>query len=349
MSNELTIPGGPLPPDVIREELQQLQEAAERFRKESVRPNTLAVYTRIWRRFERWCGERGYPSLPATTDTIAAYITAAASKGVPHANGKPGKTLNARSLWVHLSAIVFVHVKSGEPNPLDRFPQDLLDGMMNASATTPKKKRWISHRQVNAAASTFPNNRKGLRDRAILLVAFLSGGRRRSEVASMRREDLRREVGGYVWTMPKTKIHTEPFVVGIPELDVEPELCPARTLDAWIKAAGITEGPVFGSVDRHGRVRFRRGPDGTSWLGIQPSTVAEIVKAAAVRLGLDPKDFGAHSLRSGFATTMAQKKMPVEEIMTAGGWESLKTVMGYIRVGRLLDADNPMRAAMENP
>jgi integrase len=210
----------------------------------------------------------------------------------------------------------------------------------------PKKKHWISQRQLNEAVVALPGTLKGLRDRAILLVAFASGGRRRSEVADMRFEHLLETDVGYLWTIPKTKTDDKPHTVSIPRLRRSAETCPARSLGAWISAAQIVSGPVFGIVDRYDQVHFRHGSDG-KLLGIRPSVVADIVKVAAQHLGLDPDEFGGHSLRSGFATDMARKKKRLEDIMHAGNWRSLSTVQGYMQTGQMLDLDNPLRQALE--
>jgi site-specific recombinase XerD len=62
-------------------------------------------------------------------------------------------------------------------------------------------------------------------------------------------------------------------------------------LKAWLEAAAITEGPVFWPT-----LTATRLTDGS---------VAAVVKAHARRAGLDPKQFAAHSLRSGFLTSAA--------------------------------------------
>jgi hypothetical protein len=63
-------------------------------------------------------------------------------------------------------------------------------------------------------------------------------------------------------------------------------------LGAWLDAAVITEGALFRRVwnRRAQRVAAQR---------LTARIVADIVKAGASRLALDPGSFGAHSLRSG--------------------------------------------------
>lgn len=54
--------------------------------------------------------------------------------------------------------------------------------------------------------------------------------------------------------------------------------CPVRTMQAWIEAAAISGGPLFRSINRHGRVQPGR---------LSGIDVARVVKKLAVRAGLD--------------------------------------------------------------
>ena len=64
-------------------------------------------------------------------------------------------------------------------------------------------------------------------------------------------------------------------------------------------AAGITEGPVFRSVLKGGRVQPGRLP---------ARFVATIVKRYTTRAGLDPAAYAGHSLRSGVPTSAAKSR-----------------------------------------
>jgi hypothetical protein len=74
--------------------------------------------------------------------------------------------------------------------------------------------------------------------------------------------------------------------------------CPVKAVKAWLAASGICEGPLFRPVAKGGRLGARR---------LSAKTVCEIVKAYAGRVGLQPADFGAHSLRAGFLTSAARR------------------------------------------
>jgi integrase len=85
--------------------------------------------------------------------------------------------------------------------------------------------------------------------------------------------------------------------------------------------AGLTDGKLFRSVDRHGNV------------GASMSTraVADVVKHYAKRAGLDPADFGGHSLRSGFVTSASENGKSTERIMDHTGHQAAAMIRVYTR------------------
>src|SRR5215475_2731592 len=74
------------------------REAAELIR-EAVPENTSRAYQSRWRSFEAWCAAQGRVPLPATAQTVAAYLTHLAA----------GRGLKATTADAHLTAIRAVH------------------------------------------------------------------------------------------------------------------------------------------------------------------------------------------------------------------------------------------------
>jgi site-specific recombinase XerD len=60
-------------------------------------------------------------------------------------------------------------------------------------------------------------------------------------------------------------------------------------------------------------------------------TICRIVKDHAAKLGLNPKEFGAHSLRAGFATSSATRGANLFKIMSVTRHKSVDTLRGYVR------------------
>ena len=60
-------------------------------------------------------------------------------------------------------------------------------------------------------------------------------------------------------------------------------------------------------------------------------SVADIVKAHAERVGLDPSLFAGHSLRAGFLTSAAKRGASIFKMMDVSRHRSVDTLRGYVR------------------
>ncbi|AIC29509.1 integrase family protein (plasmid) [Rhizobium etli bv. mimosae str. IE4771] len=166
---------------------------------------------------------------------------------------------------------------------------------------------------------------RDLRDRAILMVAFASGGRRRSEVAGLRMEQLTVEppvAGEDGSPLPSLSIHlgrTKNSGAGQDEV-VYLTGRPVDALNAWLAAAKIGGGSVFRAIDRWGHVSRR---------ALDPKAVNDIVKQRAAIAGLDPADYSAHGLRSGFLTEAAIRNISLLEAMDQSRHRSVQQAGSY--------------------
>ena len=146
---------------------------------------------------------------------------------------------------------------------------------------------------------------RGIRDRAILLLGWASGGRRRSEIVSLNRRDIDLETfdaTGVVWIqLPGTKTTD---AGSTPKLVLKGRA--ARALVAWIDAAEIEKGPLFRRITRTGALGQKRLSD---------ASVNQIVKRLLETAGID-RDFASpHGLRSGFLTQAALAGTPLPAAM----------------------------------
>lgn len=166
---------------------------------------------------------------------------------------------------------------------------------------------------------------RDLRDRAILMVAFASGGRRRSEVAGLRKEQLTLEPpveGEDGKPLPSLSIHlgrTKNSGAGQDEV-VYLTGRPVEALNAWLAAAKIDGGSVFRAIDRWGNVSRR---------ALDPKAVNDIVKQRVKQAGLDAEEFSAHGLRSGYLTEAANRGIPLPEAMEQSRHRSVQQASEY--------------------
>ena len=101
-------------------------------------------------------------------------------------------------------------------------------------------------------------------------------------------------------------------------------------LEQWLDVVG-TDGPVFRTFDLRGRLTANR---------VDPSDVARVLRRRAAAAGV-AGDFAGHSLRRGFITNAAKKKIPIESIKRVTGQRSNSVVMDYVAVATL-DDDPPL-------
>ncbi len=169
-----------------------------------------------------------------------------------------------------------------------------------------------------------------IRDKALLLVGFASGGRRRSELSGLRLSQVE-------WLDP---------LPADPQKNPDSKLLPAaslrlgrtktegssddnsvllvgRPVDAlttWLQAARINDGAVFRAIDQWGNLKQR---------ALTPQSVNAVVKNRCARAGLDPADFSAHGLRSGFLTEAANRDIPIQDAMQQSRHRSLAQASSY--------------------
>jgi integrase len=168
-------------------------------------------------------------------------------------------------------------------------------------------------------------NLRDLRDRAILMVAFASGGRRRSEIASLRVEQLTDEApievpGGP--PLPSLSIHLGRTKTTSGDQDDVVYLTgrPVEALNAWIAAAKIDKGSVFRRIGRWGTVSRRE---------LGPQSINLIVKQRVQMAKLDAGEFSAHGLRSGYLTEAANRGIPLPEAMEQSRHRSVQQASSY--------------------
>ncbi|MBO3761619.1 site-specific integrase [Ciceribacter sp. L1K22] len=166
---------------------------------------------------------------------------------------------------------------------------------------------------------------RDVRDRAILMVAFASGGRRRSEVAGLRREQLQPEEPIQIDGGPpllSLSIHLGRTKTSGADSDEVVYLSgrPVDALNTWLTAAKIETGSVFRAIDRWGNVSRRP---------LEPKAINDIVKQRAAMAGLDPAEFSAHGLRSGYLTEAANRGIPLPEAMEQSRHRSVQQASEY--------------------
>jgi integrase len=188
----------------------------------------------------------------------------------------------------------------------------------------PAAKTALTRGPLEAMLATCTDGLMGIRDRALLLFAFSSGGRRRSEVAKANMAQLVKiDPETYLFRLVHSK-NQQSGAAQDPDADKPITGPAAHALAAWLEASGIQSGPIFRRI--RGRLVTDEPLSGQAvWL---------IVKRRAPLAGLDG-DYGAHSLRSGFVTESGRQNVPLKDAMALTGHRSVQTFLRYFQPGNV--------------
>jgi site-specific recombinase XerD len=312
--------GGRVPADGNpSSDLSDLVESA-RQRAKDAQKNTERVYRRSWEHFTAFCEDRGLSPLPARPETVGLFIEKMATEGYAVS------TIN-----IHLAAIKKRHKRAGERSPTDApAVEEQWENVRETIDREPNRKEPVLMEDLRQM--TFdPSELSELRDRAVLFVGF-AGGFRRSELVGLHVRDLTEAEGGIVYRIrdPKGRAQTESLQVPDRVPGLQPT--PNEALREWLQAAGIDSGPLFRMVDRWGNVR-----DGA----LSGQSVYNIVRDRMEAIGHDPDEYGAHSLRAGFATQAYIDGIGEHEAAVQTRHASLKTLREYQRVHVVME-DHPL-------
>lgn len=280
-------------------------------------PNTERAYRNHLTNFARWCSTRGWSPMPATEETVIAYLTDACRRPEPN-------RMRPSSAKVVKSAISVMHDNANQPNPtrgpalknaLKRLDREFKGGHV-------ERVEPLLIEDVDQVTRADPESLPELRDAAIIWCSY-GGLMRRSEVVALDVDDIqtyraRMENGT---TERRTRLHIrssktdqtgEGAYVDIPTPAVE-------ALTAWLTKSGITRGAVFRPFN-HGKIVDRR---------LSPQVVALIMKKRTAAANLNGR-FSGHSGRRGGATEAKANGISDSELARVGRWKSANAMQRYI-------------------
>ncbi|HLS01601.1 MAG TPA: site-specific integrase [Beutenbergiaceae bacterium] len=335
--------------------------------------NTVRAYRTDWTTFTAWCLAEKRQSLPADPVDVAVYLAACAHTRTPD---NTAWALAPSTLERRAAAIAAVHGAHGLASPTrSEVVRMTLRGIRRTRRARPQRKSPVTLATLETLLATrpaphFPGGVARRRDSLLLLTGF-AGALRRSELADLTFDDI------HIHTQPTTGTTTLLVTLGATKTDQEgrrnqhvalppgrhPHTCPVCAFTDWAElvqthsqgghpavrtlldqhtptpthrcrqlqhnplADGTTR-PLLPTVSRHGHLGER---------AMSARAVAELIKRYAHKAGLDPNDFGGHSLRAGFATQAALGGASDRQIMRQGRWTNPRTVHDYIRTADPLE------------
>jgi integrase len=299
---------------------------------ESWAASTLDAYEGAWARFAAWCHAIRHldDPLDADEDDLAEYVAYHVRSG-----------LTPAYLARNLAGITHAYELTGRTSPT-RHPlvRRAVAGARRHQGTARRQAAPLRldelRRIVTAMAIVTnrpPNDPVLRRDRALLLTGW-AAARRAGELVALDVDDLTftgdpdRGVGGGVLIRirrSKTDQEQHGTNVAIP-YSAHIGSCPVRHL--MLIACERRTGPLFRSIDRHGRVGGRLSADAVSRI---------VRRHVSAVLGVDPGLYSGHSLRAGFVTEMRTQGVPAHLIMRQTGHTDPRMLTTYDRTADLFN------------
>jgi site-specific recombinase XerD len=300
---------------ILAEQLEQLTNQTREFIESSKTNNTMKAYASDWSQFEMFCNHFEFISMPAAPRVVARYAAFMAVQ-----------KRKVATIQRHLASISMKHKAENYESPTNSVDvQSALQGIRKKLGEPQVQKDPLLIEDVRRIMCLLPNDIRGKRDRALLLIGF-AGAFRRSELVSIQFQHVEVTRSGLVILLPRSKTDQEGHgrKVAIP-YGSNIDTCPVRAFQDWVEATKLNSGFLFRPINKSGRVQNN---------GITGKTVARLVKSYVGRVGLDPNRFAGHSLRAGLATSAAAAGASMMSIQKQTGHRS-NVVNRYIREGDL--------------
>ena len=249
-------------------------------------------------------GRRGAKSRGALPCPAAAALVA------NHLAELAGQRAHA-TLTGRLAAIVQAHALLRLPfDARDPVLRQTLQGIARSHGSKPQRQAApLLTADVLRVAAVCGGDRRGERDRALILLGF-AGAFRRAELVMIRVADLSFGPHGLSVLLPRSKSDQEGEGVSV-HVAANPLTahCPVAALRSWLDAAGIRDGWVFRRITRSDAVgRHPLAAESVRLILQERAWEAGYRDAALARIS-------PHSLRAGCITTLAHASVHERDIM----------------------------------
>ena len=273
--------------------------------KPSFAPNTERARRSDWSLFSAWCDEEGVAALPASTETIAAFVEATAVERAP------------ASVRRYIASIAATHRTAGVEDTTKGEPVRVALRHMHREQGRRQRQaegltRALLERLVKAAGDTLID----ARNRALLSFAY-DTLLRRSELVAVEVGDLVVEGDGAA-TVFVRRSKSDPEGEGAQAFVARDTV---GLLREWLARSGVREGKLFRSLNR--------GVVGERLHAGEVSRVFKKMARDARFAGNVVKCISGHSTRVGCAQDMVAHNIGTDAILHAGRWKTPAMVNLY--------------------
>ena len=272
-------------------------------------PETVRALDRGGKAFGEWCRQHQAVPLPATADTVAAYVDDIADNPDRKAAGI------RQAVW----AVAARHRLAGQSDPTKaQVVRDALKRMARRPEGSEQRQAApIRAYEVRRVLETAGTRLIDLRNVALLLIMrdMLA---RRSEVIALNHHDIILDADGSAIARVR-RSKTDQTGQGA-DLYLSPQT--VTYLRRWLAASAISAGPIFRTVGKSGALGER----------MQAAEVSRVVKRLTAAAGLPAATVAAmsgHSARVGMAQDLVAAGTDLAGVMQAGRWRSAQMPARY--------------------
>ena len=274
-------------------------------------PATIRAYRANFERFIEFCEKRNIDALPANPSDVALHISQLTKSG-----------LKSSSIRIAVASISSIHKLNLLIDPTQHPDVKIeLRRMHRTLGRSSKQAFGITAPILEKMLAVTDKNLRGLRDRALLLLAY-DGMCRRSELVSLKVTDINLT---QIENVSEMKIRLRKSKTD-QELQGRWIFLSKRSADAitqWLRYAKITDGFLFRGINNAIDIAQE----------LSGSQINRIYKRLAKNAKLPREIFNqisGHSMRVGAAQDLLISGATLPMIMKKGRWSKTDTVMRYL-------------------
>jgi site-specific recombinase XerD len=274
-------------------------------------PSTIRAYRANFERFIEFCEKQGSSRLPANPFDIASYIAQLTKSG-----------LKSSSIRIAVASISSIH-KLNLLNDPKQHPEVKIEmrRMHRTLGRSSKQAYGITAPLLARMLKTTRNDLRGVRDRALLLLAYDSMCRR-SELVSLKIEDIELSEMNDCIKM-KIRLRKSKTDQQLQGRWIQPSERSADAITTWVAQAKLDGGYLFRGINNAIEITQE----------LKSSQINRIYKRLAKDANL-PKEIinhiSGHSIRVGAAQDLLRSGASMPMIMNKGRWSKTDTVMRYL-------------------
>ena len=274
-------------------------------------PSTIRAYKSSFERFIQFCEKCKVSALPAAPDDVALYISKLTKSG-----------LKSSSIRIIVAAISSIHKLNLLNDPTQHPTVKIeLRRMHRTLGRYSQQAYGITAPILEKMLSATTENLRGIRDRALLLLAYDSMCRR-SELVSLKISDINLieedNSSGMKIRLRKSKTDQE-----LKGRWIHPSERSADAITEWVNQAKLDDGYLFRGINNAIDITYE----------LKSSQINRIYKRLAKDAKL-PKEvidhISGHSMRVGAAQDLCKSGASMPMIMHRGRWSKADTVMRYL-------------------